>query len=92
MTDISTKRAEEVAKFHDLSEQLYADNPEDSGLRAMHAISATLLRALAAERDALREALDDALQYVSRGDYHHYLKPETRALVDRMIVEGEPSE
>lgn len=37
---------------------------------------------LRAERDALREALDDALQYVSRADYHHYLKPETRALLE----------
>lgn len=54
MTDTSTKRAEEVAKFHDLSELLYADNPEDSGSRAMHAVSAALIRALAAERDALR--------------------------------------
>jgi hypothetical protein len=54
MSDTSTKRALEVAKFHEVSEELYADNPEDSGLRAMHHISANLLRALTAERDALR--------------------------------------
>ena len=60
MSDISTKRALEVAKFHKASEELYADNPEDSGLRAMHHISANLLRALAAERDALRAALSRA--------------------------------
>jgi len=60
MMDISTKRALEVAKFHEVSEELYADNPEDSGLRAMHHISANLLRALAAERDALRAALSRA--------------------------------
>lgn len=57
MSDTSTKRALEVAKFHEVSEELYADNPEDSGRRAMHHISANLLRALAAERDALRAAL-----------------------------------
>jgi len=60
MSDTSTKRALEVAKFHEVSEELYADNPEDSGLRAMHHISANLLRALAAERDALRAALQTA--------------------------------
>ena len=58
MSDTSTKRALEVAKFHEVSEELYADNPEDSGRRAMHHISANLLRALAAERDALRAERD----------------------------------
>ena len=54
MSDTSTKRALEVAKFHEVSEELYADNPEDSGSRAMHHISANLLRDLAAERDMWR--------------------------------------
>ena len=58
MSDTSTKRALEVAKFHKVSEELYADNPEDSGRRAMHHISANLLRDLAAERDALRAERD----------------------------------
>ena len=58
MSDTSTKRALEVAKFHEVSEELYAGNPEDSGRRAMHHISANLLRALAAERDALRAERD----------------------------------
>jgi len=39
MSDTSTKRALEVAKFHEVSEELYAGNPEDSGRRAMHHIS-----------------------------------------------------
>jgi hypothetical protein len=64
MSDTSTKRALEVAKFHEVSEELYADNPEDSGSRAMHHISANLLRAIAAERDALRAAL----RQIGKGD------------------------
>jgi hypothetical protein len=58
MSDTNTKRALEVAKFHEVSEELYADNPEDSGRRAMHHISANLLRSLAAERDALRAEVE----------------------------------
>jgi hypothetical protein len=64
MSDTSTKRALEVAKFHEVSEELYADNPEDSGRRAMHHISANLLRALAAERDGLRAALSELVDII----------------------------
>ena len=58
MSDTNTKRALELVKFHEISEELYADNPEDSGRRAMHHISANLLRDLVAERDALRAERD----------------------------------
>lgn len=78
MSDTSTKRALEVAKFHETSEALYADNPEDSGRRAMHHISANLLRSLAAERDALKAEnawLREALDFY--GDVSKYPAPFT---------------
>ena len=55
---ITTEEAELLARFHDISKELYSDNPEDSGLCAMHHSSAAALRSLAAERDALRANLD----------------------------------
>jgi len=53
MTDTSTEAVERLAAFHSLSVDRY-DAEEESGLKACAAMTATTLRALAAERDALR--------------------------------------
>lgn len=85
---ITTEEAERLARFHDVSKELYSGNPEDSGLCAMHHTSAAALRSLAAERDALKNriaqleaAVEDMAKHVWRGDWDK-LKPETRALLD----------
>jgi hypothetical protein len=51
---VTTEEAEVLVRFHDISKELYSDNPEDRGLCAMHHSSAAALRDLAAERDLLR--------------------------------------
>jgi hypothetical protein len=63
---ITTEEAERLAQFHDISKELYSDNPEDSGTCAMHHTSATALRSLAAERDTLRQERDGANALVDR--------------------------
>jgi hypothetical protein len=55
---ITTEEAERLARFHDISKELYSDNPEDSGICAVHHTSAVALRSLAAERDALQAKVE----------------------------------
>jgi hypothetical protein len=55
---ITTEEAERLARFHDISKELYSDSPEDSGTCAMHHTSAAALRSLAAERDALKAEVE----------------------------------
>ena len=59
MSDTSTKRVEELARYHELSAKHYAESPEGSARSLAHLASAELIRALAAERNALRAALEE---------------------------------
>jgi cell division protein FtsB len=71
---ITTEEAELLARFHDISKELYSDNPEDSGLCAMHHSSAAALRSLAAERDALKAEVKK-LRTALRGVLVYYNAP-----------------
>ena len=71
---ITTEEAEALARFYDISKELYSDNPEDSGTCAMHHLSAAALRSLAGERDALR-----AKNARLRGALLDLLTPQTPA-------------
>ena len=74
MSDTSTKRAEEIAYNLQLS------GVSGSTWRATEVDASNMLRALAAERDALRAALKDMAKHIWRGDWDK-LDPETRALL-----------
>jgi hypothetical protein len=54
--DTSAEAVENLARFHALSSKLY-DAEEESGIRACAVMTNRLLRALAAERDRMRDAL-----------------------------------
>lgn len=57
LVNAGAESVESLARFHELSVQRYSDDPEDSGLAACHSMSAAMLRALCAERDRLRAAI-----------------------------------
>ena len=82
---ITTEEAERLARFHDVSKELYSGNPEDSGLCAMHHTSAAALRSLAAERDALKNRIAELENLVV------YLCGKNTDYIIRVALAGNPT-
>jgi hypothetical protein len=85
--------ADEIEKLRDEVEKLSAENGRlqksvdvkrevrDCMLKSMLA-KIDEVKKLTAENERLRAAADDLRQYVSRADYHHHVKDETKSALE----------